>query len=71
MIFSCRTLISYISQYMTLNPGDIIFTGTPEGVIMGKPEGERNWLKSGETVTVSVEGLGESASRIIPLGPRT
>ncbi len=64
MIFSCRKLISYISQYMTLNPGDIIFTGTPEGVIMGKPEGERNWLKSGETVTVSVEGLGELTTHI-------
>lgn len=59
MIFSCRHLISYISQYMTLEPGDIIFTGTPEGVILGLPEERRQWLAAGETFTVAIEGLGE------------
>ncbi|MGG1572194.1 fumarylacetoacetate hydrolase family protein [Fictibacillus sp. NRS-1165] len=59
MIFSCEEIISYISQHMTLYPGDLILTGTPEGVIMGEPEGERNWLKDGDEVTVEVEGLGQ------------
>lgn len=64
MIFSTRYLISYVSRYMPLEPGDVIFTGTPEGVIMGKPDGEKNWLTSGETVTVSVEGLGTLTTHI-------
>lgn len=59
MIFDCATLISYISHYMTLRPGDLIFTGTPQGVIMGYPEPEQVWLKAGDEVVTSVEGLGE------------
>ena len=65
MIFSCAYLISYISRYVTLEPGDVIFTGTPEGVILGQPESERQWLKAGETISVSIEGLGEL---ITPIG---
>jgi 2-keto-4-pentenoate hydratase/2-oxohepta-3-ene-1,7-dioic acid hydratase in catechol pathway len=64
MIFSCSHLISYISRYMTLEPGDVIFTGTPEGVIFGQQESERQWLKAGETVSVSIEGLGELTTPI-------
>lgn len=64
MIFSCRYLISYISRYMTLEPGDVIFTGTPEGVILGQPEESRSWLMSGETVSVAIEGLGELVTHI-------
>lgn len=64
MIFSCRYLIHYISRYMTLEPGDVIFTGTPEGVIFGKSEAERQWLQTGEQVSVSVEGLGELVTPI-------
>ncbi|WP_017728987.1 fumarylacetoacetate hydrolase family protein [Halalkalibacterium ligniniphilum] len=59
MIFSCEQIISYLSHHMTLCPGDIILTGTPEGVIMGEPEDKRNWLKDGDVVTVEVEGLGK------------
>lgn len=59
MIFNCATLISYISRYMTLQPGDLIFTGTPEGVILGYPENEQVWLKSGDQVVVTIESLGE------------
>ncbi|UZJ79507.1 fumarylacetoacetate hydrolase family protein [Fictibacillus sp. KU28468] len=59
MVFSCEEIISYVSQHMTLYPGDLILTGTPEGVIMGEPEGERFWLKDGDEVTVEVEGLGK------------
>ena len=58
MIFSCCQIISHISQVMTLRPGDLIYTGTPSGVILGKPEKERVWLRSGDTVEVSVEGIG-------------
>ncbi len=59
MIFNCKEIISYASQSMTLKPGDIILTGTPEGVIMGYPEDERNWLKSGDKITVEIEKLGK------------
>jgi len=59
MIFNCATIVSYISNYMTLKPGDIIFTGTPEGVIIGYPAEKQVWLQPGDEVTASVEGLGE------------
>ncbi|MBP2667583.1 MAG: Ureidoglycolate lyase [Firmicutes bacterium] len=59
MIFNCAALISYISQYITLKPGDLIFTGTPEGVIVGYPPEKQVWLKAGDEVVTSVEGLGE------------
>ncbi|MEA1833095.1 fumarylacetoacetate hydrolase family protein [Methylobacterium durans] len=61
MIFNCRQLISFASRIMTLKPGDIFYTGTPQGVIFGEktPRAERAWLKAGDTVTSSLEGLGE------------
>lgn len=59
MIFNCNYLISYISAHITLDPGDIIYTGTPEGVINGMPEDKRIWLKAGDVVACSVEKLGE------------
>lgn len=59
MIFSCAALVSYISRYMTLQPGDLIFTGTPEGVIVGYPPEKQSWLKAGDEVITSVEGLGQ------------
>jgi 2-keto-4-pentenoate hydratase/2-oxohepta-3-ene-1,7-dioic acid hydratase in catechol pathway len=59
MIFSCAFLISYISNYMTLKPGDLIFTGTPDGVILGAPEEEQIWLKSGDKMVVAIESIGE------------
>lgn len=58
MIFNCEHLVSYISHYMTLEPGDLIMTGTPEGVIIGKPIEERVYLRPGDEVTVEVEKLG-------------
>jgi 2-keto-4-pentenoate hydratase/2-oxohepta-3-ene-1,7-dioic acid hydratase in catechol pathway len=58
-IFNCSQLISYTSRLMTLQPGDIIFTGTPEGVILGKPKDQQAWLKAGDTIACSVERLGE------------
>jgi 2-keto-4-pentenoate hydratase/2-oxohepta-3-ene-1,7-dioic acid hydratase in catechol pathway len=59
MIFSCAQIISYASQIFTLKPGDLISTGTPEGVIVGKPEAQQVWLKPGDKVACSVEKLGE------------
>jgi 2-keto-4-pentenoate hydratase/2-oxohepta-3-ene-1,7-dioic acid hydratase in catechol pathway len=58
MIFDCAELVSYISQHMTLKPGDIIFTGTPEGVIAGRPPERRVWLKPGDRIRCAVAPLG-------------
>jgi 2-keto-4-pentenoate hydratase/2-oxohepta-3-ene-1,7-dioic acid hydratase in catechol pathway len=58
-IFNCRQMISYISRILTLEPGDIIFTGTPEGVIQGKPPDKRVWLKAGDKIACSLAKLGE------------
>ncbi len=63
MIFSIRQIISHMSQFMTLRVGDIIATGTPEGVGMGaKPQ---TFLKSGDTVMLGVDGLGQQCQKFI------
>jgi len=59
MIFTVAQIIAYASSIFTLLPGDVISTGTPEGVINGKPEGQQVWLKPGDRVACSVEGIGE------------
>jgi 2-keto-4-pentenoate hydratase/2-oxohepta-3-ene-1,7-dioic acid hydratase in catechol pathway len=59
MVFNTKQLVSYISRYITLRPGDVIFTGTPEGVIQGRPADKRVWLKPGDKVACSLEKLGE------------
>lgn len=56
MIFNVAYLISYLSQYITLEAGDTIITGTPEGVISGHPE--YGWLKAGDEVSIEVGNLG-------------
>src|SRR5699024_12628415 len=71
MIFTCSYLIHYISHYMTLNPGDVIMTGTPEGVILGYPESERKRLKSGDKVKVEIDGLGELVNKIVREGDKS
>jgi 2-keto-4-pentenoate hydratase/2-oxohepta-3-ene-1,7-dioic acid hydratase in catechol pathway len=58
-IFNARKMISYISRVITLKPGDIIFTGTPQGVIQGKPKEQQVWLKPGDKIACSLEKLGE------------
>jgi 2-keto-4-pentenoate hydratase/2-oxohepta-3-ene-1,7-dioic acid hydratase in catechol pathway len=65
MIFGVRKLISYCSQYMTLLPGDVIATGTPPGVGMGKKPNPI-WLKPGDVVTLGIAGLGEQRQKIVP-----
>jgi 2-keto-4-pentenoate hydratase/2-oxohepta-3-ene-1,7-dioic acid hydratase in catechol pathway len=63
MIFDAATIISYVSEFMTLMPGDIITTGTPPGVGMGmKPP---RFLKPGDVVTCGIAGLGEQRQKII------
>jgi len=59
MVFNTRQLVSYVSRYFTLRPGDIIFTGTPEGVIAGKKKEEQVWLKAGDKLVTSIEKLGD------------
>jgi 2-keto-4-pentenoate hydratase/2-oxohepta-3-ene-1,7-dioic acid hydratase in catechol pathway len=59
MVFNCKQLVSYISDYMTLQPGDIIFSGTPEGVIAGYPKEKQVWLKPGDRIVSSIEKLGD------------
>jgi 2-keto-4-pentenoate hydratase/2-oxohepta-3-ene-1,7-dioic acid hydratase in catechol pathway len=59
MVFNCASLISYISKHFTLKPGDLIFTGTPEGVISGYPKDKQVWLKAGDKVTSTIERLGD------------
>lgn len=59
MIFNCRQIINYISRHMTLTPGDVIFTGTPEGVINGYPKEKQVWMKPGDRLVTSIEKLGD------------
>jgi 2-keto-4-pentenoate hydratase/2-oxohepta-3-ene-1,7-dioic acid hydratase in catechol pathway len=59
MVFNTKQLVSYISDYMTLKPGDLIFTGTPEGVISGYPKDKQVWLKAGDRLVTSIEKLGD------------
>lgn len=64
MIFDVPTLVSYVSQFMTLLPGDVISTGTPAGVGLGmKPP---QFLKPGDVVELGIEGLGESRQKVVP-----
>jgi 2-keto-4-pentenoate hydratase/2-oxohepta-3-ene-1,7-dioic acid hydratase in catechol pathway len=65
MVFNCASLVSYISRHFTLVPGDIIFTGTPEGVISGYPKDKQVWLKPGDKITSTIEKLGE---QVVTLG---
>ena len=64
MIFSVAKIVSYVSQFMTLEPGDVITTGTPPGVGMGvKPEPV--FLKKGDVITLGIDGLGEQRQEVI------
>ena len=64
MIFSVAKIVSHVSEYMTLMPGDVIITGTPPGVGMGmKPQ---RFLKAGDVITLGIEGLGTQTQRVVP-----
>jgi 2-keto-4-pentenoate hydratase/2-oxohepta-3-ene-1,7-dioic acid hydratase in catechol pathway len=63
MIFDVPTVVSYVSEFMTLLPGDVISTGTPAGVGLGmKPP---QYLKAGDVVDLGIEGLGEAQQRVV------
>jgi 2-keto-4-pentenoate hydratase/2-oxohepta-3-ene-1,7-dioic acid hydratase in catechol pathway len=64
MVFGVQKLVSYCSHYMTLLPGDVIATGTPPGVGMGKKP-EPIWLKPGDVVTLGIQGLGEQRQKVV------
>ena len=65
MIFSVAQIVSYCSRYMTLQPGDVICTGTPPGVGMGmKPEPQ--WLHPGDQIHLWIDGLGEQRQMVVP-----
>ncbi|MDP3699439.1 MAG: fumarylacetoacetate hydrolase family protein [Hylemonella sp.] len=64
MIFSVAKIVSHLSEYMTLMPGDVIITGTPPGVGLGmKPQ---RFLKAGDVMTLGIEGLGTQTQRVVP-----
>ncbi|HEX5318082.1 MAG TPA: fumarylacetoacetate hydrolase family protein, partial [Stellaceae bacterium] len=63
LIFGIEKIVSYCSEFMTLNPGDVIPTGTPSGVAMGfKPP---KFLKAGDTMRLGVEGLGVQQQKLV------
>jgi 2-keto-4-pentenoate hydratase/2-oxohepta-3-ene-1,7-dioic acid hydratase in catechol pathway len=67
MIFDCAKLVSYVSQFMTLMPGDVITTGTPPGVGLGmKPP---TYLKKGDVMALGIQGLGEQRQEVIGFKP--
>ena len=64
MIFSVAKIVSHLSQFMTLMPGDVVITGTPPGVGLGhKPP---LYLKKGDVMTLGIEGLGEQRQLVVP-----
>jgi 2-keto-4-pentenoate hydratase/2-oxohepta-3-ene-1,7-dioic acid hydratase in catechol pathway len=63
MIFGAAHLVSYLSRFMSLQPGDVIATGTPPGVGHGRKPPV--YLKEGDEVRLSVEGLGEQRQRVV------
>ena len=63
MIFSVAEIIAYASRYMTLSPGDVIITGTPEGVVFGKED--KVYLRPGDAYTVEIEKLGRLTNQMV------
>ncbi len=63
MIFDVAQIVSYLSQMMTLHPGDIIATGTPPGVGMGMTP--PRFLTAGDEVSLRISGLGQQRARVI------
>ena len=65
MIFACDEIVSYISRHMTLEPGDVILTGTPEGVVLGLPAEQQVYLKPGDEVSIVIEKIGTLTNRFV------
>ena len=64
MIFNVNYIVSYLSKFMSLQPGDVITTGTPPGVAGMKPQ---QFLKAGDTIRLSIDNLGEQNSKVVEL----
>lgn len=58
MIFDIPAIVSFLSRCCTLEPGDLILTGTPSGVILGRPEGQQDWLQPGDEISVREDSIG-------------
>lgn len=65
MIFSPEDVVSFVSRSMTLEPGDLIFTGTPGGVMQGYPPEKQRWLQPGDVVEVEIQNIGVLRSPIV------
>lgn len=63
MTFDVATIVYQLSQYLALDPGDVVNTGTPEGVAMS---GRFPYLRAGDTMTMGIDGLGEQTQRLVP-----
>ncbi len=65
MLFTPAAVLSYVSQYITLEAGDVLFTGTPGGVMQGRPPEEQHWLRPGDVVEVTIDGIGTLQNRFV------
>jgi 2-keto-4-pentenoate hydratase/2-oxohepta-3-ene-1,7-dioic acid hydratase in catechol pathway len=64
MIFSVAHIVHYLSQYLVLEPGDVINTGTPAGVALGLPD--HPYLRPGDVMELSIDGLGSQRQSLVP-----
>jgi 2-keto-4-pentenoate hydratase/2-oxohepta-3-ene-1,7-dioic acid hydratase in catechol pathway len=69
MIFPVAEIVSYMSRFMELLPGDLIATGTPEGVGMG--QSPQRFLKAGDEMHLTIAGLGEQRQKVVPFSPNS
>ena len=67
MIFNIPYKLAYVSQFMVLEPGDVITTGTPPGVALGMPEPQ--WLQVGDVMRLGIDGLGEQRQTVVAFQP--
>ena len=68
MVFTCDYLVHYISKHFPLEPGDMILTGTPEGVVLGYPAEKQVWIKDGDEVVIEIEKLGKLRNTFVSAG---
>ncbi|KAK5245118.1 hypothetical protein LTS06_009404 [Exophiala xenobiotica] len=64
LLFNVAYIISFLSQGSTLEPGTVIMTGTPDGVVLGMPD-PKPWLKNGDVVEVKIQHLGSCVNRVV------
>lgn len=64
MIFDIPMIVSYLSKHITLKPGDLIFTGTPKGVILGRASDDRSWLTQNDLIEITISDVGTLKNQI-------